>query len=77
MISLGVSLYPEQETKQEIEDYLALAEKYGFTRVFTSLFSVEGSKEEIIAYFRDLCDAAHRHGMQVYGDCNARFFMEM
>lgn len=77
MVELGVSLYPEQETKQEIEDYLSLAEKYGFTKVFTSLFSVEGSKEEIIAYFRDLCDAAHRHGMQVYGDCNARFFMQM
>ncbi len=77
MINLGVSLYPEQESPQEIENYLSLAEKYGFTKVFTSLFSVEGSREEIIAYFQGLCTAAHRHGMQVYGDCNARFFMEM
>ena len=77
MIQLGVSLYPEQETSQQIEDYLTLAEKYGFTRVFTSLFSVEGSREEIISYFRELCEAAHRHGMLVYGDCNARFFMQM
>ena len=77
MIGLGVSLYPEQENRQEIENYLTLAEKYGFTKVFTSLFSVEGSKEDIISYFHDLCEAAHRHGMEVYGDCNARFFMEM
>ena len=77
MIQLGVSLYPEQETAQEIEDYLKLANSYGFTRVFTSLFSVEGSKEDIIRYFRGLSDAAHKYGMQVYGDCNARFFMEM
>ncbi len=77
MIRLGVSLYPEQETAQEIEDYLKLAEQYGFTKVFTSLFSVEGSREDIIRYFRDLSDAAHRHGMQVYGDCNARFFLQM
>ena len=77
MIQLGVSLYPEQETAQEIENYLKLANGYGFTRVVTSLFSVEGSKEEIIAYFRGLCDIAHRYGMKVYGDCNARFFMEM
>ncbi|MBQ1521386.1 MAG: DUF871 family protein, partial [Erysipelotrichaceae bacterium] len=77
MIELGVSLYPEQETKQEIEAYLSLAEKYGFTKVFTSLFSVEGTREDIIRYFGDLCEAAHRHGMMVYGDCNARFFIQM
>ena len=77
MIRLGVSLYPEQETKQEIEEYLKKAKEYGFTRVFTSLFSVEGTKEEIVTYFKGLSDAAHKYGMEVYGDCNARFFMEM
>ena len=77
MIQLGVSLYPEQEKPEEIDHYLKLAGSYGFTKVFTSLFSVEGSKEQIIQYFRGLSDAAHKYGMQVYGDCNARFFMEM
>ncbi len=77
MIQLGVSLYPEQETVQEIDSYLKLANSYGFTRVFTSLFSVEGSREEIISYFRFLSDVAHKYGMEVYGDCNARFFMQM
>lgn len=77
MIQLGVSLYPEQETLQQIEDYLKLAKSYGFSKVFTSLFSVEGTKEEIIGYFRNLSDIAHKYGMQVYGDCNARFFMQM
>ena len=77
MIKLGVSLYPEQETAEEIDSYLKLANSYGFTKVFTSLFSVDGSKEDIIQYFRGLSDNAHKYGMQVYGDCNARFFMEM
>ncbi|MBR0138045.1 MAG: DUF871 domain-containing protein [Erysipelotrichaceae bacterium] len=77
MIELGVSLYPEQETPQQIDDYLAMAASYGFTKVFTSLFSVEGSFEDVIKYFKDLCDIAHKHGMQVYGDCNARFFMQV
>ena len=77
MIQLGVSLYPEQETAQDIDSYLKLANSYGFTRVFTSLFSVEGSREEIISYFRSLSDVAHKYGMKVYGDCNARFFMQM
>ncbi len=77
MIKLGVSLYPEQETAEQIENYLQLAQKYGFTKVFTSLFSVEASNEEIIRYFRNLCHVAHRYGMEVYGDCNARFFMQI
>ena len=77
MLSLGVSLYPEQEKRQEIEEYLVLAKKYGFSKVFTSLFSVDGSLDEILAYFKDLCDVAHRYDMQVYGDCNARFFMQV
>lgn len=77
MIELGVSLYPEQETPQQIEEYLKLAKGYGFRKVFTSLFSVEGSKEEVIAYFKGLSDIAHRYDMEVYGDCNARFFMQM
>ena len=42
MIQLGVSLYPEQETAEQIDAYLTLARRYGFTRVFTSLFSVQG-----------------------------------
>ena len=77
MIELGVSLYPEQETKEEIEAYLQTAKEYGFKKVFTSLFSVEGSKEEIISYFKGLSDIAHKYDMEVYGDCNARFFMQM
>ena len=58
MIQLGVSLYPEQETLQQIEDYLKLAKSYGFSKVFTSLFSVEGTREQIISYFRNLSDIA-------------------
>jgi len=77
MIGLGISLYPEQESPEQIEEYLKLASSYGFSKVFTSLFSVEGSNEEIIAYFKGLCDIAHRYKMEVYGDCNARFFMQM
>ncbi len=77
MVQLGISLYPEQETPEEIEAYIRLAKQYGFTKIFTSLFSVEGSNEEVIAYFRTLTDIAHKYGMEVYGDCNARFFMQI
>ena len=46
---LGVSLYPEQESMEEIENYLTMASRYGFTKIFTSMFSVPGTKEELLA----------------------------
>ncbi len=70
MITLGVSLYPEQETIEEIDSYLKLASKYGFTKIFTSIFSVQGTKEEIIAYFKNFTAIAHKYGMKVCGDAN-------
>ena len=42
---LGISLYPEQESMEEIESYIQMASKYGFTKIFTSMFSVPGTKE--------------------------------
>ena len=74
MIKLGVSLYPEQETLEDIDSYLKMASKYGFEKVFTSMFSVLGTKEEIIKYFSDFCEIAHKYNMVVSGDCNAEFF---
>lgn len=77
MITLGVSLYPEQERLEDIDAYLAMASKYGFTKVFTSMFSVEGTREEIIKYFKDFTAIAHKYGMKVSGDCNGTFFHHM
>ena len=77
MIRLGVSVYPEQEKINEIDSYLKLASKYGFTKVFTSLFSVPGTKEEIIQYFKSFSQIAHKYGMEVSGDANGEFFAKM
>ena len=59
MTTLGVSVYPDIRPLDEIAEYLRLASRYGFTRVFTSMFSVEGTNEEVLAYFRDLDAIAH------------------
>ena len=74
---LGVSLYPEQESMEEIENYLTMASRYGFTKIFTSMFSVPGTKKEVFDYFKNFCDLAHKHGMKVSGDCNTAFFKKM
>lgn len=77
MITLGVSLYPEQEKLEDIDRYLAMASGCGFTKVFTSMFSVEGTREEIIGYFKNFTAVAHKYGMKVSGDCNGAFFGKM
>ena len=77
MLTLGVSLYPEQETIEEIDRYLKTASKYGFTKVFTSMFSVPGTKEEVFDYFKKFCEIAHSYGMKVSGDCNTEFLEKM
>lgn len=38
--SLGVSLYPDHSDLDEDKEYLKLAQKYGFTRIFMSMLEV-------------------------------------
>ena len=39
MRRLGISIYPEHSTVEKDKEYLTLASKYGFTRVFTTLLN--------------------------------------
>ena len=77
MIQLGVSLYPEQETLKDVEAYLAMASAYGFTKVFTSMFSVKGTREEVVGYFKEFTKIAHKYNMKLSGDGNSEFFERM
>ena len=45
MHRLGISLYPEHSTPEADDAYMALASKYGFSRIFTLLISVDKSPE--------------------------------
>lgn len=77
MIRLGLSLYPEQEKMEDIEKYLQTASKYGFNVVFVSMFSVPGTREEVIDIFTKFGVIAHKYGFEVSGDCNGEFFDKM
>ena len=77
MIKLGLSLYPEQETLEDIEQYLKTASQYGFSTVFVSLFSVPGTKEEVMAHFIRFGAIAHKYGFEISGDCNGEFLTKM
>lgn len=70
MPGYGISVYPDLSPLSAIKDYMALAAQYGCTRVFSSMFSVEGSEEEVLGYFKEFINAAHSVGLQVSLDVN-------
>lgn len=53
---------------------MQLAAKYGFTKVFTSMFSAKGSKEEVLNTFAAFISEAHKAGLKVVLDVNPEFF---
>ena len=77
MAEFGVMAYPDLSPMNEIKDYFRLASKYGFTRAVSSMLSVEGSREEIIAYFREFIESAHGYGLKVSLDVNTGFMKKM
>ena len=47
MKRLGLSIYPEKSTLEEIKSYLKDASELGFSRVFSCLLSVNKPAKEI------------------------------
>lgn len=78
MARLGISIYPEHSTKDRDIEYIRLAGRYGFKRIFTCLLSVgKKTKSELIEEFRKLIDVAHDEGMEVILDVNPVVFKDL
>lgn len=74
---LGISIYPEKSTIKEIKDYIVLAEKYGFKRIFTCLLSAPDDVEAIKADFTDFITFARDHGFEVILDVAPSVFDQL
>ena len=74
---LGISVYPDLIPLEEIERYFELASRYGVSKVFSSMFSVEGTKEEVLDYFKKLIVSAHKNNLKVSLDVNPMCFEKM
>ncbi|MGL4948479.1 MAG: DUF871 domain-containing protein [Mycoplasma sp.] len=74
---LGISIYPEKENKQDILNYLKLAAKYGFKRVFSCLLSVNDTKENIKKEFVEILNCATSLGMEVVLDIAPSVFSKL
>ncbi|MBS5984037.1 MAG: DUF871 domain-containing protein [Clostridium butyricum] len=78
MARLGISIYPEHSTKERDIEYIRLAGRYGFKRVFTCLLSIgKKTRKELVDEFRELIDVAHEEGMEVILDVNPVVFKDL
>ncbi|MGG5343543.1 DUF871 domain-containing protein [Enterococcus sp. AZ192] len=77
MRKLGLSIYPNHSSVEEIKSYLSLAATYNFKRVFTCLLSVDEGKEKIVAAFKETIFYAKDLGMEVIADVSPKVFNEL
>ncbi len=74
MKKLGISVYPEHSTVEEVKDYIQLAHQYGFKRIFTCLLSVDKPKEDILKEFQEIIEYGNSKGMETILDVSPRVF---
>ena len=77
MKKLGISIYPEHSTVEKDKEYIVLAHKYGFKKVFTCLLSVNGDKDGIMKNFKEIITFANELDMEVMVDIAPRVLTEL
>jgi hypothetical protein len=77
MRRLGVSIYPNNSSIEEDKEYLNLASKYGFSRVFTNLISIEEDKDRVLREFREIVSHGRDLGMEVIADVSPSVFRSL
>ena len=74
MHKLGVSIYPDRSNIEEDKRYLSLANKYGFSRVFTNLLSVDMDSGNTFENFKEVVSYASNLNMEVVADVSPTVF---
>lgn len=78
MNRLGISIYPNNSTVEEIKEYIKLAAKYGFERIFTCLISVSDKDIDIVLKeFEDILEVAKENNMEVIADIDPTVFNKL
>lgn len=77
MRQLGVSIYPEKASFEELTAYLDLAAKNGFQRIFSCLLSAEEDKTTIIDKFSKINLYAKDLGFEIFVDVSPRVFNKL
>ena len=77
MRRLGISIYPEKDSVENIVEYIKKAGSSGFSRIFSCLLSVNKSKEEIIHDFREINLYAKSLGFEIIVDVSPAVFSKL
>ena len=77
MGKLGISIYSEKTTEEAIYNYIDKASKYGFSRIFSCLLSVNDTKENIKNKFKKINEYAKWKGFEIIVDVSPRVFDEL
>jgi uncharacterized protein len=77
MGKLGISIYQEKTTEEEIYKYIDIASENGFSRIFSCLLSVNDTKENIANKFRKTNEYAKSKGFEIIVDVSPRVFNEL
>ena len=71
---LGISIYPEKSTVEKDKEYIEKAAKYGFSKIFTCLLSVDKPVEDIKKEFIEIISFASNKNMEVILDISPAVF---
>lgn len=77
MKELGISIYPDKTSEEEIINYIEKASECGFSRIFSCLLSINDTKENIISKFKKINTYAKEKGFTVILDVSPRVFDEL
>jgi len=77
MGKLGISIYEEKSTIEEIFNYIDLAKKYEFSRIFSCLLSVNDKKENIVKKFKAINTYAKDRGFEIILDVSPSVFKKL
>lgn len=74
MRKLGISIYLEKSSKEEIFSYIDKAKDAGFSRIFSCLLSVEKDPMEIKSDFLEINRYAKNKGFEIFVDVSPKVF---
>lgn len=77
MRKLGISIYPEKSTKEDLFNYIDMASEHGFSRVFSCLLSAEENKEDIIKLYSEINNYAKNKEFEIIIDVSPRIFEKL
>lgn len=72
---LGISIYPSSQNVKDMIEYIDLAHKYGFTRIFSSMLEIDvNTKTEVLNKFKTVFEHAKKLGFDICLDVSPRIF---